>query len=222
MHKINWRSIASQNLQKAIGGEASGVYSWHYNMRFSKHDMDIFVKYVLANRATETERKNNKSYIVNFLNEKLFSFFKYPNYLVSMTGPLLPKYSGNISHEIGPAVTIIDRLYENPTLIYGVSESLAKISPEFSNPLYIGMASNLSRRIVQHKEMLLGLKENYLYSFSPEITDGEKSFAERVQKRGFILENLFVCVEPVPNGGALNNIVENIMNRINYPVLGRN
>lgn len=222
MERIPWRSIVPQNLEKTLGSNVSGVYAWHYNLRFSKYDLSKFVEHVRSSEFQEEQTDNKRSYVENFLNDKLLSLFKYPDYRAKISGPLLPKYSGTLNHRIEITKSLVDRLIENPDSIKDISQALSNLSPEFSSPLYIGMASNIAKRLLQHKEMMVGMLGNDAYQGVPDITPEERNFAERINQRGFVHDNLFVCVETVSVDGMLHNSVENIMNRINYPVLGRN
>ena len=68
----------------------------------------------------------------------------------------------------------------------------------------------------------MNLKDRKSLVFSEEASKNDRNFAERVNSRGFILNDLFVCVSEIDSDNGLHNTIENIINRVNHPILGRN
>ena len=97
---------------------------------------------------------------------------------------------------------------------------MASISIEFSSPIYIGMADNLRARLLKHKGLIESFKNRSFVN--EEQDDRDSNFAFRVVSREMLTKNLVVSVKYIDSADRLHRPIENLMNRINYPVLGRN
>lgn len=209
--KINWNEIKQANKSLPTG---NGVYAWYYSPRISSHD----IKKLYNDGSQPTEQE-----IENFLNKYIFNFFSEEPYEIELTGQLKPKYKGSINHVEQCSKTLINKIINNDVSLDEIQGILTGFCEAFLSPIYIGMADNLSKRINQHKKLISdyrdGVSKNSNGSES-EIRDS--NFAKRVVSRNYINSNLFVVIKELNYDNKLENTTENIMNRINYPILGRN
>lgn len=216
--RIDWSSISRSRLSKILSETNSGVYAWYYNVNISEFDSEKFFEVLTA-----TENVVDKQKIVkDFLVKNIFNFFKYPDYDAKISGPLIPTFSGKLTYEVDLTDSLVEKIVSKPELVFEIKSAINGMAPEFSSPLYVGMASNLKRRLIQHKNLISSIKESKSIRFDDDISLAERNFAARVVSRDFILDDLFVCVSDVKSDNGLHNVVENIINRINYPILGRN
>ncbi|UJS25032.1 hypothetical protein [Thiothrix winogradskyi] len=153
----------------------------------------------------------------DFLIEKIFSHYEEQPYVASIEGKLKLKYQGELypKHEISQG--LLERLCEKPETLFEIAKILKDISPNFMRPLYIGMAGNLHQRITIHKNNIQKYK-----AIVDEYFFYEDSFAARVVKRKFRLNNLYITIQETSKDENMHVSLENILNRVNYPVLGRN
>jgi hypothetical protein len=90
------------------------------------------------------------------------------------------------------------------------------------------MAEKLGRRLMQHKRLIEKYRNELiaqegLNSTIREIDDIDHSFALDICKRQILPSRLFVVVNIFDNELQKQYVdIENILNRIHYPLLGRN
>ena len=97
----------------------------------------------------------------------------------------------------------------------------------FEGDAAIGMAANLRRRLGGHKAAICRLKDTIE---APEgIDEGSEddqrrahSFAKEVVRRQLSVNRLLVIVRKTNQSGDEYMDAENILNRINFPICGRN
>jgi hypothetical protein len=83
------------------------------------------------------------------------------------------------------------------------------------------MANNLSMRLNKHKNLIIRYRENPNIDKDTEDMPDE-SFAQRIIKKGYIINNLYVAINSMGENNEISGLLENIINRINFPILGRN
>ncbi|MEO1582135.1 MAG: hypothetical protein AAFR91_09805 [Pseudomonadota bacterium] len=91
------------------------------------------------------------------------------------------------------------------------------VVPLFSSPIYIGMARNLHSRVRGHARLIQKYRDG--------INAGsgrDKEFAQRVVERELSPSRLRVAVRPIDVSDDEYVDAENVLNRINYPILGKN
>jgi len=216
MKKITWRQINSQNISTL-----SGIYAWYYEHNIS--DFDIQEQINKINKEKNIEIKKN--IIKIFLQDHIFSYYEESPYDALITGKLKATYSGKLIHKNTVSENLVGRIIENPLLLNEIKNILVSISSSFMSPLYIGMAKKLLVRLKKHKFLIEkyrseGIPNNAESNIDDEIRD--HNFASRVIKKNFTETNLYVVVKELEKEESLHNIMENILNRINHPVLGRN
>jgi hypothetical protein len=145
-------------------------------------------------------------------------------YHVTLKGPLKAPYSGTAAHDRSLTHGLSQRLAESAERRKALWDALEQMVPYFAAPLYIGMAKSLRKRLRQHKDFIEGGLENLSLSTRSDATSlRDKGFASEVLRRKLAVERLSVYVLELPEeakGSATD--LENILNRVNYPVFGRN
>lgn len=201
-----------------LAPETPGVYAWYSSLVISKADIEDVINRVRIARH-ESEAKA-RSEIEDALDRFIFSPYRETPYQVALRGQLKPKFSGEVLHEPGKSDSLVDRLASNPDRFRTVAEVLKSAAPWFTAPLYIGMAINLRTRLKQHRNKIVELRD--LQGSVAIDYAAEAGFANQVVARNFDPTNLFVHIAEVDVDTGEHNDLENILNRINYPIFGRN
>jgi hypothetical protein len=201
-----------------LAPETPGVYAWYSRLVISKADIDDIVKRVRMARQ-ESEAKARLE-VEDALDRFIFSPYRETPYQVALRGQLKPKFSGEVLHEPSKSDSLIGRLASNPERFRTVSEVLKSAAPWFTAPLYIGMAINLRSRLKQHRNKIVELRD--VQGLASIDDAAEAGFANQVVARNFDPTNLFVHIAEVDVDTGEHNDLENILNRINYPIFGRN
>lgn len=199
--------------------QRSGIYSWYLKLQISQADIDDVIQKVGVMKEESSEEAKN--IIERFINKFILNPYKEEPYEVLIKGKLKPRYNGlvyNDQNEISEILIL--KVLENPDVLYSLVNVISEVSPYFNSPLYIGMAGDLRKRLKQHKSNIIKLKEN-----SAEISfdlKNDAGFARQVVSRNMNYANLFVHVAYCDIDNLDPSILENILNRINYPIFGRN
>lgn len=204
--------------------EKTGIYAWYY--RHSLADFDIKKLIADLGALPTTGSRDAMHRVTEFLQTHLFHEFIEEPYHAEISGPLKPTYKGSL-HNI-PTITaeLVGRVVKDPQRLWSLKKVLEHAVPEFASPIYIGMAENLNVRLQVHK----GLIERYKAAMGRPVDIGpltalessDHSFAREVIRRGFSLNGLVVAVREIDAAENLHLDAENILNRINYPLCGRN
>lgn len=197
--------------------EKAGVYAWYVRMHLGDADLDAFEREVERARASG---QPTAPIVEEMLQRHFFHPFQENAYAVRLSGALKPRYVGELAHEPTRSEALIQRLGETPSRLRPIARALRGAAPHFTAPLYIGMASNLRKRLDQHKKLIKGLPDNRGGLLYDERVSG---FAKQVVARGFNPTQLFVAcmtIGDVENDEHID--LENILNRINFPIFGRN
>lgn len=216
MRKLLWREINHQNISTS-----SGIYAWYYDHKIGNHDIQSFLSTI--NQLTSPVSR--RECVKEFLNRRIFNHYQEQPYKAVITGKLKPKYSGLLYHQIDVSENLVERIVDNPDIVERLSDVLEEVSYSFMSPLYIGMAKNLSARLVRHKLLIEKYRADGVPSTiekTEEYMDRDHNFAVRVIEKDFIETNLYVLTKEVEGQFSIHNIIEHILNRINYPILGRN
>ncbi len=201
-----------------LAPETSGVYAWYARLVIGKADVDLVIK-----RVEEAKMKSEaiaRSEVEAALDRFVFSPYRESPYKVSLRGQLKPKFAGEVFHEAARSDSLVTRLVTSPERFRAVADILKNAAPWFTAPLYIGMATNLRSRLKQHKAKIVELRDTWNGAASDEPMDA--GFANQVVARGFDPTHLFVHFAEVSLVSGEQNDIENILNRINYPIFGRN
>jgi hypothetical protein len=201
-----------------LAPETPGVYAWYSRLVISKADIDAIFKRVSEAKLIGDARA--RAEVEDALDRFIFSPYRETPYQVALRGQLKPKYSGEVAHEPSKSESLVGRLAANPDRFRAISEILKTAAPWFTAPLYIGMAINLRSRLKQHRNKIVELRDLQGHGSFDEAT--EAGFANQVVARNFDPTNLFVHIAEVNVDSGEHNDLENILNRINYPIFGRN
>jgi hypothetical protein len=86
--------------------------------------------------------------------------------------------------------------------------------------MYIGMSEGLRTRLKRHKSLIEKFGE--LPDSDSEEGQRDQSFAREIRARNIPPSRLFVVATVIPDLPGVYVDIENILNRIHYPLLGRN
>lgn len=196
-----------------------GVYAWYYRPELTEFDLEETINRLQSNCKSGNEA-DGKKVVETFLAEKIFQYFQEDPYRVKLEGPLKPRYKGELRHAPFPSPALIDRIIENPDRLRTIKEVLETSSPEFASPIYIGMSENLGERLEQHRKLIQKCRENKLEKRSGDSR--EHNFAFQICQRNIVPTRLFVAVRIIDGLDNRYVDIENILNRIHYPLFGRN
>lgn len=203
----------------------AGVYAWYLPLKISARDIEIVLSEVEKCKINNNDLLAKKI-IRTFIETKILNFYNEEPYSAIIEGPLKPKYFGKLQHEAKVSDSLVERLYTDPSRIEKVGNILIQTAPNFASPIYIGMASNLRARLQKHKTLMEKYSaKSILSSELQNLCQEEKrdhNFAQRVISRGIPETEMFVYIQQVSDEDDIYKDVENLLNRINYPVLGRN
>ena len=216
---FNWSDISGVP-------SAPGIYAWYYLPEVPDYDLTTAIERVQALQKAG-DRKNATATIECFLESTIFQYFQEKPFSASLRGPLKPTYEGVLNHKPSMSGSLIDRLLEDPTRLRTIKDVLESSAPNFSSPLYIGMSEDLNTRLLQHKRFIEKYREQLSSKPSApnKLTNGERgdqSFALEVATRGMPPSRLFAKIQVIADDGHRYVDLENILNRIHYPLLGRN
>lgn len=203
----------------SVAPQTSGIYAWYASLKIGARDLEEFRDAV---ESKKIEGEDPSAYVEERLNSLLFRKYREDDYQIALHGALKPKYEGLAQHIPRASSGVVDRLIEDPSRLKVIAESIATAAPFFTAPLYIGMARNLRERLAKHKQIIESLYDSLRTRNGLEIKDGDAGFARQVVARGFDPMSLFVYVQEIDVRTNEQVDVESILNRINFPIFGRN
>ncbi len=205
-----------------------GVYSWYYRIELTDKDIARCIEDI----ELESSQDARDTVMRDFLETHLFRYYKEVPYFVTMTGQLKAQYEGHIDHRPNVSPSMIRRLSVTPNNLYELKRTLKLAIPLFASPIYIGVAKRLRDRLLQHVQLidhLQNLRASAIGNIQPlfkggtEDEDRDHKFAYEVSMvRGFRTSSLIVNTLELPVENSIRYDLENILNRINYPLCGRN
>ncbi|UXI00773.1 hypothetical protein [Photobacterium sp. TY1-4] len=205
--------------------EAEGVYAWYLPLKISSKDISILIDKVNKNKAEGLDT-SAKQDIKEFIEGKILNFYNEEPYDVSLDGALKPKYKGKVQHIPTISDSLVQRLYDDPPRLIEIGQVLISTAPNFASPIYIGMAKNLKSRIRKHQSLIQKYaSRDYIALDGQSLSDEDRrdhNFAARVVARGIPETNMFVFIQEISTEIDTYKDIENLLNRINYPVLGKN
>jgi hypothetical protein len=225
--KINLTTKNFRFSEVAGAPDTPGVYAWYYRIELTDKDIARCVESIdLAG-----DQDSRDEIMREFLNNHLFRFYKEVPYFVSLSGKLKPRYEGMIDQRSDVSQTLIRRLSANPNNLYELKSTLRSAVPLFASPIYIGVATRLRERLLQHVRLIdyyQHIRASAVGNAQPLQTTNEEEtsdhkFAYEVSMiRGFRSSSLIVNTLELPVNDSIRYDLENILNRINYPLCGRN
>jgi hypothetical protein len=198
--------------------EVPGVYAWYVRLFLGEADLRSFESAVIDERGRASGRA--ELIVSSMLERHFFHPFQEMAYKVRLDGALKPKYRGELEHEPYSSESLVKRLIDDPSRLRQIANVLNMAAPFFTAPLYIGMATNLRTRLLKHKGLINAFADN---PGSVGSDEGAAGFARQVVARGFNPTQLFVACIPIEGIENEEQVdLENILNRINFPIFGRN
>jgi hypothetical protein len=219
MQVFRWREIGDVPPEP-------GVYAWYYRPEITDFDLQQIVQTVTTLKENGQEAKAAES-VRSFLQDNIFRYFKEQPYQTVMRGPLKPKYEGLLEHMPSLSEDLVRRLVEDPRRLRTIKQVLEASAPHFASPIYIGMSERLRTRLARHKKLIEKYENEPVIERRPEdlTPEGERrdqSFAQEIRARNIPPARLFVVVHVIEGVKDEYVDIENILNRIHYPLLGRN
>lgn len=203
------------------------MYAWYYRHGIPRHDVETFSASLLAK--TKEERRGA---VRQFLLETLFGPFAETAYTAAVKGALKPTYTGRLTHVPSISDSLVDRVAATPDRLLRLSEVLRRCIPAFASPIYIGSATSLRKRLKTHVKLIRRYREGSLERSAREQanTDAEAleasdhNFAfDAICHRGLDPMEMFVAVMEMPDLSRDEVFdIENVLNRITFPLCGRN
>lgn len=219
IQRLGWGSLG-----RAPSGP--GVYAWYLEPEITNFDLDTLIMDI-GDRLRADDRAGAEAAVERLLSEKVMRPFRQDPYLVSMTGQLKPPHSGLAHHDQRVSKSLVSRIVEEPLRLRSLRDFLTASAPNFASPLYIGMSDHLRGRLSTHRSLIERFRECRAHgplsppSSAVEQTE-EAGFARRVVDRGIAPTRLFVMVCETTELAGLHVDAENILNRLYFPILGRN
>lgn len=219
MQVFRWREIGDVPAEP-------GVYAWYYNPEITDFDLQQIVENVNALKAEGQELKATEA-IRRFLHDNVFRYFTEQPYQTVMRGPLKPRYEGLLQHTPSLSDDLVRRLADDPRRLKTIKEVLEASAPNFASPIYIGMSEKLRTRLARHKILIekygnQPVTQQRPDEMTPEGDRRDQSFAREIRARNIPSARLFVVVHIIQGVKDEYVDIENILNRIHYPLLGRN
>lgn len=201
---LNWKDLDS-------APEVPGLYAWYYRPLITTKDVQKLIEEISKNEDSEKKRVAKK-----FLKEKVFSPFQELPYEVKVSGQLKPEFIGQITHKMTISSDIIEKFVSHPEDAWGLKTLFESEIQALASPLYVGMAKkSLRERLKQHRKKIGDLRGNN----QPEVKAVD--FATTVVARGMRPTHLSVYVREFNDVKKISNL-ENVINRIFFPIIGRN
>lgn len=200
-----------------------GIYAWYYSPEITLFDLKEAIE-SLEELLCSGNKDEARCYVRELLDKRLFHYFRELPYRARIAGPLKPTHEGYLEHKPDISDSLVSRIVECPQRLQLIRDVLEVSAPHFASPLYIGMSDNLRQRLSKHKSLI----EKYRSRGVRDETDrthtqaGDMSFADQIVQRRIPPERLFVVICELTNLDSDPVDIENILNRIYYPVLGRN
>jgi hypothetical protein len=209
----SWQEIADVPM-------SPGVYAWYYTPEITSFDLDRVTSELKATKAAEGSAAAKEKASV-FLEETVFRYFKERPYNAELSGPLKPRYEGQMEHRPALSDTLLDRIVEEPSRLTTIRDVLEASAPNFASPIYIGMSEKLRVRLSRHKSLIEKYGELPAHGGSAE-EQRDQSFAREIRARSIPPTRLLVVTKVISGPIRAYVDIENILNRIHYPLLGRN
>ncbi len=198
-----------------------GVYAWYYVPEITNFDIDDAIK-ELIKKKEKNDHVGARKMLSQFLDKFLFKYFAEDPYNVALRGPLKPKYEGTLKHIPSVSESLLDRIVEDPHRLRTMQKILKESAPNFASPIYIGMSENLHVRLLRHKNLIERFFSGKLTENATEYKDRDQGFAWQIYCRNINPPDLFVTLKVIEDGQNNYIDIENILNRIHFPIFGRN
>lgn len=200
-----------------------GVYAWYYSPEITDYDLEQTISRLKEYR--DADRSAAEALVRETLDNRVFRHFREDPYKAVIEGPLKPTYTGTLEHMFRISSGLVGRIVDDPDRLRTIRNVLDMSAPMFASPLYMGMAKDLRIRLATHKSLIERYRRHHRQEAEP-IRDTEAGFAWQIAKRKIPPDRLivFTCTTAATTAADDKTAVdiENILNRVYYPILGRN
>jgi hypothetical protein len=194
-----------------------GIYAWYYQIRIPKADIQTCITDLRA----APQQSEALDIVRNFFDRMIYKYIGETPYDVLLSGALKPTYEGTAKFAPTLSNSFLQSIVDNPDSLTHLADMLSRTIPHFASPLYIGMSTNLRRRLKQHREAITAAQTPGVRVERPaEWSVSEHAFAVEVRRRALPLPSLRVVVQPTPSS-LEPKLIEYLLNRSCYPVFGR-
>ena len=199
---------------------SAGIYAWYYNIEITAFDINQAIE-SLKSLDLKASRSEAEQVVRSLLDDRVFQLFRHDVYHARIDGALKASFSGSLEHSFVPSEGLVRRIVENPERLWVLRDVLESCAPWFASPLYIGMSENLRKRLGVHKALIERYRSRSSKDESPS-GDADAGFAWHIAQRRIPPERLsvYTCAASDIDGIGLD--IENVLNRLFYPLLGRN
>jgi hypothetical protein len=196
-----------------------GLYAWYHQVRLATPDIEALEAELHAS-SPEVRRQKVEAFFL----EQVFGPLRETDYSVSVSGKLKPEYGGTVSHRPRLSDHLVTLAGEQSGGLRYLRDVLTRSVPLFASPVYIGLASkSLRQRLSTHSKLLEHYVEHAPESGPEQSDDEDHSFAyDAVCLRKLALSDLIVYVMPLDVPETVVRGAEYVLNRVNYPLCGRN
>jgi hypothetical protein len=200
--------------------EKPGLYAWYHELAIPAADVDMCRDQL----ATATSRDECREIITECVQRLIFSQYAETDYQVELKGPLKPRYRGTIPYNQHLDQNFLDSLADDANRISHLAQALRSMTPYFASPIYIGVAKNsLKSRIKTHRKLIDEYRDQADRRPALDSMDADHSFAyDAMILRKFRPTDLRVYVMPLGEASTVAMAAEYVLNRINFPLCGRN
>lgn len=216
IRKLRW-----VDLQQAPA--SPGVYAWYYEPEITDFDLDAAL-IAIRERTAAGDRVGAEAVVNTLLSDHVMSYFRQDPFDVVLSGPLKPRHVGSAEHDQRLSPALVQRLLEDPDRLRPLRDILGGTAPYFASPLYVGMSDNLRSRLARHRTLIEKFRREGFRRAPADATgqSEEAGFARRVVGRRIPPDRLFVMTCETDQVVDLHLDLENLFNRMYYPILGRN
>ena len=211
-----------------------GIYAWYHQVTIPEPDIDAFIDRVRPSTARPEQAAEELAQ--EFLAAQIFSPHRETPYNVTLSGALKPEFNGTVEYRPPSAQRLVEELAASPERARMLAEVLLHVVPLFSSPIYIGIAkSSLRSRLQQHARLISELRNaaasradrtkseaNAESDTDPTYIQDHQFAREAIVVRKLSPLDLLVYVLPLNVDPTIALGVEYLLNRINYPLCGRN
>jgi hypothetical protein len=205
-----------------------GVYSWYYVPTISDYDLTNLKSILKKTSCCKDKSKQVKQ----FLENHIYAPYQETPYLASLSGKLKPEYIGELTYKHNISQSLIKRIVEDPNRLDSIKHVFNGLSMTLLSPIYIGMASrSLKVRLKDHiktmrdyqrKKTELQDKMHLNIPLEEPFDLSHKFSHEAIIIRSLDINNLKFTFQEIDFETKIENDIENLLNRLNYPLCGRN
>lgn len=212
---MEWQEVRCSEYRELP--DSYGIYCWRYRPRLTIIDIEK----IWSDVAREQDPLQKPAILYTLLEQRFLNPFRHPGYTVTLTGPLLPKYSGIAEQRLPFSKAMFTNAVADESSLKQFLEMVNLAFDMSTVPFYIGVARDqtLRSRISRHIQALTRAKQGaYL-----DQSEFDSNLAERIASRQIPLRDLYISFLSVPESCKDFLIdLEYILNRTHFPILGRN